>query len=246
MLLHLSLFAYSLVYLVGMEIVVSQEDWFSVIAWLLLFWTFRVARETSRSLALSVIPLIFAFSSILLLYLIDSDYQRQVFIGASTLAYYLALLGGYRLRYAPKDQTARGMLAFSSMMTLFFFFSATYGFYLNFAIPLWLLMLVYGLGSYGVSFPYFYVIQPDNPSLAQSYSLVLSLIMVEMAWVFNFWPFGYLTTGVVALICYYVLWDLTQSYFLNTLSQKRVLAHMAFLSMLVVMILASSRWLPVV
>jgi len=64
--------------------------------------------------------------------------------------------------------------------------------------------------------------------------------MVELIWTMNFWPFGYLTTGVIALILYYILWDLTQSFFLKLLSKKRVVANMIFFSALIVIILLSS------
>jgi len=70
--------------------------------------------------------------------------------------------------------------------------------------------------------------------------------MAEIVWILNFWPFGYLTTGVISLIFYYVFWDLIQCHFFNMLSKKRVLGHMLIFGFLVAMVLSSTRWLPLV
>jgi hypothetical protein len=246
MLFYFPIFFSSLFYFLAVEAVAFNEEWAPFVVLALLFGTVRIVRGTAKSFLLAMPPALFVVSSLLLLYLIDSAVQRHFFAFVSASAYYLAILGGYRLRSAERDQTARGMLAFSSTMTLLFFYCAVYGFYLNFAVPLWLLMLAYCLGTFMVSYPYFWILDRERRPLALAYAAILSLSMAEIAWVINFWPFGYLTTGVVVLVFYYVLWDLTQSYFLNILSQRRVLVHIGCLGLLVGMILASSRWLPAV
>jgi hypothetical protein len=96
-----------------------------------------------------------------------------------------------------------------------------------------------------LSFQYFWLIN-DNKKNVLNYSLILGLIMAEIVWVLNFWPFGYLTTGVITLIFYYVFWDLATCHFLDELSQKRVIANMIFFGLLITLVLSSARWLPVV
>jgi hypothetical protein len=246
MFFHAPIFSYSLVYFIELQLILWQEEWVVGLTFLLLGVTFGVTRKLGRRLTLTIIPLFFTLASVLLLYLIDSFSQRQFFVLLSTLAYYAALLGTYRLRRVPEDPATQGLTAFSSTLTLFFFYSAIYGFYLNFAISLWVFMLVYCVGTVLVTYSYFGTLKRDNPALAWMYSFILGLVMAEVAWMINFWPFGYLTTGVVVLIFYYLLWDLTQSYFLSILSQKRVLVHIASLGLLIGMILMSSRWLPTV
>jgi hypothetical protein len=245
MLLYFPAFFYGLLYLAGMELIAWKGEWAPFLAGLLLFFALRASREIGKSFAIAAVPLLFVLSSVLLLYLIDSSSQRQLFLAVSTVAYYVSLMAGYRLRSA-ENRTARSMLAFSTTLTLFFFYSSTYGFYLNFNIPLWALMLAYCVGTFLASYPSLRTLRKDSAPVARMYGLVLSLAMAEFAWIINFWPFGYLTTGVTVLIFYYVLWDLTQSYFLNILSQKRVFAHIIGLGLLTAMILASSRWFPTV
>jgi hypothetical protein len=160
--------------------------------------------------------------------------------------FYLYLLGAWRLKSYSGDQTAKGLIAASATATIFFFYTTVYGIYLNFLVPLWVLMILFLLATVFVSYQYFFIIKEKSRKLIWTYSLILGMIMAEIAWVINFWPFGYLTAGVISLIFYYILWDLAQSYFLNLLSRKRVVANMIFFTFLIGLILASSRWLPTV
>ena len=194
----------------------------------------------------SVLPIFFTFSSLALLYLITLEFEQQIFIALASVMYYLSLLGAYRLGIYAGDKTARGMNMAAMAATIFFTCAGAYGLYLNFFVPLYYLMLVYLIVTLLVSYQYFSIIQSDNKKRAWTYSFLLALVMTELIWTMNFWPFGYLTTGVIALILYYVLWDLVQSYFLNILSKKRVVANMIFFSVLTVMVLLSAKWLPVV
>jgi hypothetical protein len=96
-----------------------------------------------------------------------------------------------------------------------------------------------------VSFQYFWLLKKDV-RMVWSYSLVLGLIMTEIAWVVNFWPFGYLTTGVITLIFYYVFWDLVHNSFVGSLTKKRVAVNLIFFGLLTTLVLMSAHWLPVV
>jgi hypothetical protein len=146
-------------------------------------------------------------------------YEKQIFIVLDSAMYYLALSAPIIGSFAG-DQTARGMIMASTCAAIFFTYAGAYGLYLNFLVPLYALMLVYLIATLFISYQYFSIIE-KNQNKVWTYSFLLSLFMVELIWTMNFWPFGYLTTGIIALILYYVLWDLTQSYFLNLLSRKR-------------------------
>jgi hypothetical protein len=173
-------------------------------------------------------------------------HERQIFICLSAGMYYLSLLGAYRLGLYSGDKTARGMNMSAMAATIFFAYAAVYGIYLNFLVPLYYLMLIYCLVTLLVSCQYFFIIKNDDKRKVWVYSFLLALVMAELVWIMNFWPFGYLTTGVIALILYYVLWDLTQSYFLNLLSKKRVVANMIFFSVMIILVLLSTKWLPII
>ena len=211
----------------------------------LAIYFYQIAKRMSRRLSMTPMPMIFAFSTIGLLYFVQSEKQENLLILLAAIAYYFIHVALYRLRTYNKDKTAHGIIAAGCLATIFLFYAMSYGIYLNFAIGLWVLMSALMVGTTLISFQYFWLIN-ENRKNVLNYSLVLGLVMAEIVWATNFWPFGYLTTGVINLIFYYVFWDLVQCHFLNELSKRRVIANVVFFGVLVAMVLSSTRWLPIV
>lgn len=202
-------------------------------------------RKISKKIKIASLPVIYSLSSFLLQYLIDSPAEKQIFILLSGILFYFFLVSLYRLGQYEKDQTARGLIASFLVAGLFFFYSSVYGIYLNFAVPLYFLILLYASATAWASYQYFLLIE-ENRMRIIFFSLVLAFVIGEIAWVINFWPFGHLTTGAITIMLFYVFWDLAQSHFLNLLSKKRVLANLILFSVLIGLVLASSHWLPAV
>jgi hypothetical protein len=245
MFLKLRPLLYSLVFLAGLECIIWNQNYVLIVMAFLFFFSLIQGRKIGGRWIFSVLPVFFTLSSVTLLYLIGLNYEQQFFIILASAMYYLALLGAYRLGKYDGDRTAKGMLMAATAATIFFTYAGAYGIYLNFLVPLYYLMLVYLTVTVLVSYQYFSVIKQDDKKTVWIYSFLLALIMTELIWTMNFWPFGYLTTGVIALILYYVLWDLIQSFFLNLLNQKRVVANMVFFTVMIVLVLLSSKWIPV-
>ncbi|TSD00920.1 MAG: Uncharacterized protein Athens071425_536 [Parcubacteria group bacterium Athens0714_25] len=243
MFFHFQSFIFSLIFALGLELIALKQESFFYVLFFLIFLSFWANQKIYRKISFAVIPILFSLSSMLMLYLIDQSVEKQVFIALSFFMYYLTFLSACRIRRYKLDQTARGLLAASLMVTIFFFYTSVYGVYLNFAISLWFLMAVFLVATFLASYQYLEIINLEKMSVWK-YSVILGLIMSEISWVVNFWPFGYLTTGVILLIFYYIIWDIIQSYFLKLLSKKRVVANMVFFSLLIGIILLSSRWLP--
>lgn len=229
-----------LLFLEAISFFPSRVFWITGLALVFSAWT---GITMGKRWIFSIIPFFFTLSCIGLLYLISLGLEEQIFIWLSAGIYYLGLYGINRLGLYAKDQTALAMLATTAATTVFFSFSSFYGIYLNFLVPVYALMLVYFLITFLISLAYFFLIQ-DQKKVALIYSFTLALIMAELIWTMNFWPFGYLTTGVIALILYYILWDLIRSHFLNVLSKKGVVFNLVFFFLLVVFILTTSKWLP--
>jgi len=244
--LKLRPFFYSLIFLLGLETIVLWRSHVALIIFCLLLFSIYQGRSVGKKWKFAVLPAFFTLSASALLYLITVPYEQQTFIWLTFGMYYLALFGAYRLNEYSLDQTARAMNMAATVSTIFFTYTASYGLYLNFLVPLWVLMLVYLVVTLLVSFQYFSIIKEGDKRIVWVYSFMLSLAMAEMIWTINFWPFGYLTVGAIALILYYVLWDLIQSYFLNLLSQRRVVANIIFFSVVIALVLLSSKWIPVI
>lgn len=233
-------------FLFGLEAILLRQDMVGWIIFFLLVISAYGAKKIGGKWFFSVLPIFFTLSSAMLLYLITMPLQEHIFIVLATIMYYLALLGAYRLGIYAGDQTAKGMNMMAMATTIFFTYAGAYGLYLNFFVPVYYLMIVYLGVTLLVSYQYFLIIKQDNRKVVLIYSFLLALVISELVWTMTFWPFGYLTAGVIGLIMYYVLWDLVQSHLLNLLSKKRVVVNMIFFSVLIGFVLLSAKWLPVV
>jgi hypothetical protein len=240
---------YSLLFFCSLEaIVYVRGDTNQVIAIsiALILFSLREGRIIGRKWRFSILPVFFTLSSVALLYLIGIKYEQQAFIFLASLMHYLAIFGAYRLGLYENDKTARGMNTAAASATIFFAYASAYGIYLNFLVPLVALMLTYFLITFLISYQYFSIIKKDQVKIIWLYSFLLGLAMMELIWTMTFWSFGYLTTGVIALILYYMLWDIVQSHFLGILSQKRAIISAVFFSFLVILILLTSKWIPAI
>jgi hypothetical protein len=258
MFFHIRIFLYSLIFLfitkfisssfVGETISSASSKKLWLIGFLflvLLVYFYQIARRLSQRVSMTPLPVVFVLSTWGLLFFVQSYKQQYLLIGLSAIAYYFIHISLYRLRSCYTDKTARGIIAAGSIATIFLFYAMAFGVYLNFNITLWAFMSLLILVTALISFQYFWLIN-ENKKNVLNYSLILGLIMAEIVWVLNFWPFGYLTTGVITLIFYYVFWDLIGHYFLDVLTKKRILFNLIFFGILVILVLSSARWLPVV
>ena len=236
----------TVIFILGLELIVFRAGLPLLIVVFLLAISAYNGAKLGRNWIFSILPFFFTLSSLALLYLITGRIDKHVFIILAAAIHYLAILGTCRLGAYIGDQTARGMNMAATASAIFFTYASAYGIYLNFFIPIHYLMFAYWLVTLMVSYQYFFLVDRSNRKKIWLYSFLLAFVMTEIVWIMNFWPFGYLTAGVIALILYYVLWDLVQSYFLNILNRKRVVANMIFFPIIIALVLLSAKWLPIV
>lgn len=223
------------------EVVLEWSWYLYTIGPLALISVIAAQRVTHRTVD-AAIPLLLSVTAPVLLSLIDAPLERQLFVMIAGSMYYLGLLALYRLRHAPSDQTAQSMLSVAVMAAVFFFYSGIYGFYVNFNFPLWGLILLFASGTAAASYQTFVIRGRKERRRALTYSLVVGIIMGEMAWALGFWPFGYLTTGAIALILYAILWDIAFDVFHRELSLRRAATRILFFLALIFLLLWSTPW----
>lgn len=247
MIFHFTVFFWSVIFAFGLEAIAGNPislSWgwylFSILS--LVIISLVASRRITKRYTDAFLPGLLSFVAPMLLSLIDNSTERQVFIALSTLMYYFSLLGIYRLRHVPADKTAKAFLYSATMAAMFFFYAGVYGFYLNFSFPLWGLMLIYFLGTALTSYETFLGVEQQERGRMRLYSVLLGLVMGEMAWVMSFWPFGYLTTGAVDLIFFFVVWDIALDGFRQRLSLKKAVIRILFFSVLIALLLASTPW----
>lgn len=247
MIFHFSVFFWSVVFGLGLELVlytpifVSWSWYFFAIFPLILASLVASHRLTGR-FADAFIPILLSLASPTLLSLIDHPGQQQLFVFLSVVMYYFALLGNYRLRHAPTDKTGEAFLNTAALAAMFFFYAGLYGFYLNFSFPLWGLIIISFLGTALTSYETFLSVDRRERRRVILYSALLGLIMGEMMWVMSLWPFGYLTTGALGMIFYFILWDISFDAFRQSLSLRKAGTRILFFFGLTILLLVSSPW----
>lgn len=188
------------------------------------------------------LPSVVSFSTLLLLSLIDVVFEQRVFVWFATILFYSALLGIYRLKLIPTDETARALLNMAALASLFFTYAAAYGLYLNYTVPLALLMLVFFLVTSIVAFQTLYWAGRDDAREILLTALALGMVMGELIWVVHFWPFGYLTIGATMLLFFYALWRVAIDLLRGTVVWKKLLIESVILLALLALLLATSPW----
>lgn len=249
MIFHFTIFFWSIVFGLGLEVIAVNSifpswGWYFFSILPLVIISLLASRRITKRYADAFLPGLLSFAAPTLLSLVDHPTQRQVFVILSVVMYYFALLGIYRLRHAPEDKTAQAFLNTAAVAAIFFFYTGIYGFYLNFSFPLWGLMLLYFFGTALLSYETFVGIEREGGEKRRLmlYSTLLGLLMGEMAWVMSFWPFGYLTTGAIALIFFFLAWDISFDAFHQTLSLKKAVARIFFFFILIGGLLSSTPW----
>lgn len=241
MFFHLKSLIYAFVFFLSLQILIPGNKFFWHISIFLFVFSIFVSRKINKKNSSCIMPAVFSVSTTIIIFLVDGFLIREIISIFTALTYYFIFLGIFRLKNYSYDQTARGLISGTLFANLFLFYAGFYGLYLNFAIPLWFLMLVFLTITFIMSYRYFSLISSEKRKIL-NYSLILGTVMAQISWVINFWPFGYLTTGIIALIFYYMFWDIAQSYFINKISKKKIVANLIFFSLIITMILATSKW----
>ena len=258
MFFQVRIFFQSILFLVVLEIATSDSvgnslasalygpHWWAIVLMSLLLaaYFYFFSRRIAPGVKSHSIVTVFFLSSLGLLYFVNSDAEQNILVAFLALIFYFLEISLYRLHKYKKDETALGIFAACSIATAFLAYAFFLAAYLNFAIPLWFLMLVFLIVTTSLSYQSFSFIT-DGRKQSMNYALVAGFAMAEIVWIISFWPFGYLTTAVITLTFYYVFWDMMLSNFLGRLSKKRIVTHLVIISLMIVMVLASSHWLPV-
>ncbi|MFZ1626323.1 MAG: hypothetical protein WAT81_00780 [Candidatus Moraniibacteriota bacterium] len=247
MIFHFTVFLFSAVFF-GMltylirEPIVPAWSWYSLSTSVFVILSMAASRRLTDKWHPAFLPSVVSFSTLLLLSLIDVVFEQQVFVWFATVLFYSALLGIYRLKLIPTDETARALLNTAALASLFFTYAAAYGLYLNYTVPLALLMLVFFLVTAIVAFQTLYWAGRDDAREILLTALGLGMVMGELIWIVHFWPFGYLTIGAVMLLFFYLLWRLAIDLLRGTVVWKKLLIEGIILLALLALLLATSPW----
>jgi hypothetical protein len=248
MIAHLRSLIFSIIFLILLEVLISYSLLGEQIGTFIIASIIGLAAfagwNVGRRVIFSILPLSLTVSTLGLLYFIDSLKEQQIFGLLIGGIFYMTLLGIKRICKNSFDMTARSLFSASLISTIFLFYAVIYAVYINFNIPLWMFILAHFVFVALMTFVSLRAYSSDYKRIF-FYSVIIAFAMVQLVWMANFWPFGYLTMATVTLMFYYVLWDLVQMVFLETLSKKRIIITIIYCIVLTLAVLLTTQWLLV-
>ncbi len=221
-------------------LIISEKSSIFIIIFFLAI-TFYATHKINRRFIFTIVPIGIMVSGLALLFFIDSTIKRDIFAISVSIVYYSAFLSIVRMKNNPKDITAKTFFSIAIISTIFFFFAASYGVYINFDVSLWIFLTVNVFFLFFVTFASLRIYS-KNMHKAFLGSAILSFCMIQIMWMMNFWPFGYLTNASVVIVFYYIMWDILIMIFTETLSKRKVLNNVILGICLLFILLGTSKW----
>jgi hypothetical protein len=192
----------------------------------------------------SLLSFFFGFFSWALLFFIDSVWEQHIFVALSGSLFFGMLWSYRRWRGGSLLGMTKSGIAAATIASVFLFFSVLSATLINYAFPIWIFMLLVGGGIHLLTYQYLSGVTGDAKRVVM-YSMAVGVFFAELAWVIQFWPFGYLTIGVILLIVYYVLWDFLGSYIEGVFTRSRAWGDLSILAVLIVLVLVTTQWTPI-
>jgi len=252
-----------ILYFLSIELILVRPSLFFWIALVLVIASILGVLQISKKKRLfsAICPLMFLISSFFLLPLIGGKIIIHIYIILAAFIFWLSFLQ-LHLFFSSQERLLKISLDLGksiNLITCFLWFSGIYGLYINFYPSIWLvsLAMLLALPLFSFHFLKLSLFTPFSASpqrASQRYfsvhkrfilpSLAITLIIFQIFWTLQFWPFAYLTIGAVMVIIYYVILDIWQSKFRGILSKRLILNRLALGGVLVVLVLATGKWMP--
>jgi hypothetical protein len=141
-----------------------------------------------------------------------------------------------------QEHSLENISAYGNFLAAYFIFSSIFGFesYLN--ISVWQLILIMLVAVSLIVFEDFWV-NKIHFTIGLFYTLIISLVLVELAWTASMLPLSFYVLGLVLAICYYMLVGLVRSYLLLKLDKKTIKLYLFYGFISIFIVLITSRWL---
>lgn len=236
-------------------------SWQSLLLMLLVavvsgFW---ITKQEKLSFLLT---LLFSVATVAFLLVIGDNLIKRIYVLFVTALFAVTLYGLRRFFVSrpaetPPDKLQRIDFGFKInqtivMLIVFFASAGAYGIYTAFTLAAWqMMLLIFSVVFLSVS----YIIRlnfiksqvlglhldSNKNRTFNFYAFLMSLIMIELAWVISFLPVNHLTFGALLVVIFYSFWNLIRMHLRNKLTRDKLLGEMIFLGGAILFILWGSR-----
>lgn len=141
-----------------------------------------------------------------------------------------------------KEEDFNVIKSYGSFLVVFFASASLYGLQSFLNLTVWPMMLIFTALVLSLSYLNLDVAD-SNPKTVWQFSVILTLIITEMALVFTFLPLSYGVSAMSIGIFYYLLINLTRLYLQKSLTSKKIKLYLLISSAGLAIMLLTARWI---
>lgn len=192
---------------------------------------------------LMILPLLFAFGSLVLFSLVTGKISEQAYIALAAIGFFMTLVQTSKKIRKIDNELWYKINTSLVFVTMFLWSAGLYGLYLKTTnLPFWPLALI-SLFIFGIL--YYYAIKVNELRINLTIFVLLFIIInLEIIWSLSFTHFAHLTIGATLLVINYVLWDILENYCKKTLTKKLLFTDLVFFVVIMSGLLLTTKWLP--
>jgi hypothetical protein len=153
-----------------------------------------------------------------------------------TIYYYLLRVEKYQA------QRLENISSYGNFLAFYFIASSVYGLQIFLNIDIWVLIIGLLFFIFLIVYQVFWANGIDI-HLGLFYAIIISLVLVEIAWSASFLTLNFYILGLLLAVCYYILIGLARFYLLSKLSNKIIKLYLIFGFSSILLVLFTANWL---
>lgn len=192
-------------------------------------------------LNISFLPIAYTLGvTLFLIFIPEIFYLQHIYIALCAVIFFLIINFLSKIIKNPDNRKKLKSSDFIITISAFLLYSSVFGLYLFLKWPIWLLMLLLILITFVLTYEFFWYNQLFKKHII--YSLILTLVISEIAWALTLWPTGYISRAIVIFTIFYVFTNLSKHNFNKTLN-KKVVRNILFIGAIVLLLgLLTTKW----
>ena len=191
------------------------------------------------------LPTLFVFGSVFVSFFIINRFIVHVLfvIDLIFLYYYFKMLYYYFLKLNLYQKVNMEYLStYGNFIAFYFMAISFFGLQLFLDLAVWKLIIFLASVVFLIAFQSSWAGEIDKKT-GIFYGLLLSLIILELAWGISFLTLSYYILGLILTISFYVLFGLIRFYLFGNLNKEKVKMYLAFGLVSVFIALLTARWI---
>lgn len=194
---------------------------------------------------LMILPSLFLISIAFFCTMLTNKIVIQLLFFVNLIFLYLYFTAVYNQLFKKeqgKSYTIPNLASYGNFLAFYFISSSLFGLQIFLNFPVWILMIILLLVT-GLIVRQVFWANKINQQIGLFYLLIITIVLIEVAWTLSFWPLSYYILGLVMSIFYYIIIGIIRFYLLHKLDGKIIKLYLIYGFLGVIVVLLTARWL---